>query len=105
MARSFFISVATFRTSRRIRCALLHEARELALERLGHAGMPALGDGLGGGIREDFLFASLQSIEDPSRCGLGSSLRNLESAVHIGVDGAQDDGMDRHALARQKRAQ
>src|SRR5262245_1322861 len=79
----------------------LHETGELALERLDHASAPALGHGLGHGIREDVLLPFLQAIEDATRRGLGRGLRNLEASIHISVDGAQEDGMDRHTLACQ----
>ena len=51
--------------------AFRHEGLELALERLGHAHAPALGDGQGRGIGEDVLVAFLQAIEDALRRRLG----------------------------------
>ena len=33
--------------------------------------------------------------------GLGRSFRYLKTAVHIGVDGAENDGMDHYSLASQ----
>src|SRR6266478_3175731 len=91
-----------FTELRDLRRALRHESCELALERLGYAGAPPLRDRLGHGIGEDVLFASLQAVEDASRRGLGRDLGYVEPPVHIGVDGPQEDGMNRHALAGQK---
>jgi hypothetical protein len=51
------------------RHALWHESGELALECLAYSGAPALGDGLGRGIGEDFLFAFFQAVE--GACGHG----------------------------------
>jgi hypothetical protein len=75
----------------------------LAFERLCHAGAPALGDGLGCGIGEDLLFTPFQSVEDAFRGSRGCGLWNVEAAVHVGVDGAEDDGVNRHAVAREAR--
>ncbi len=55
--------------------------------------------------RGRFLFALLQPVENAARRGLGRGLGNVEAAVHVGVDGAEDHGMDRHALPGQERAQ
>src|SRR5580692_3580663 len=63
----FVLSVARFANLSKHRCALRHEARVLALERLGYATAPALRDGLENGIGEDILFVSLQPIEDALR--------------------------------------
>jgi len=84
---------------------LRHESCELALEGLGYASAPALRDGLGHRIGEDFLFSFLQPIEDAYSGGLGRGFHYLGAAVHIGVDGAEDDGMHRHALAGQERSE
>jgi len=45
-------------------------------------------------IGEDLLFPSLHSIENARCRGLGRGFRYLKTAVHIGVDGAENDGMD-----------
>src|SRR5580704_9325693 len=63
-----------------------HEGGELALERLRRAVAPPLGDRLGGGIREDVLFAPRQPIEDSLSGGLGGGLWDVEVSVHVGVD-------------------
>src|SRR6266700_2617982 len=88
--------------SRNFRRALRYEGSELALERLGYASAPAVGNGLRHGVGKDFLVASFQTIEDAHRRRLGRSLRYLEAAVHICVDGAQHDGVDRCAFAGQE---
>jgi hypothetical protein len=64
---------------------------------------------------ETYYFASSEESVGPSyaRMAAGSSAlavrepdaRDLEAAVHICVDRAQDDGMDRYALADQERSQ
>jgi hypothetical protein len=59
----------------------------------------------GRGVGENILFPLLQPIEDALCRGLGRGLRYLEASGHIGVDGAQENGMDRHAFARQERPQ
>ena len=59
----------------------------------------------GRGVGKDIVFAFFQPIEDALRRRLGRRLRCLEAAVHIRVDGAQDDGMDRYALSSQERSQ
>src|ERR1700737_439914 len=105
MNRSPILSVAKLATSLKIRRAPRHESCELALERLDCASAPALGDGQGHGVGKDFVFAFFQPIEDALRRGGGRGLRSLEAAVHIRVDGAQDDGMNRNALAGQERSQ
>ena len=87
------------------RCVLRRECCELALECLAYSGAPALGDGLGRGIGKDFLFTFLQSVEDAGSCGFGRDFRYVEAAVHISIDGADDYGMNRDALAGQKRSQ
>src|SRR6266478_2226508 len=91
-----------FTELRDLRRALRHESCELALERLGYAGAPLLRDRLGHGIGEDVIVAFLQAVEDASRRGLGRDLGYVETPVHVGIDGTQEDGMDRHALASQK---
>src|SRR5262249_17014203 len=68
------------RLKHHLRPALGHESCELALERFGYASAPALGQGLGRGIRENILFAFLQPIEDALRRGLGRGLRYLEAS-------------------------
>src|SRR6267142_2837718 len=84
---------------------LRHESGELALKRLGYPSAPALRDGPGRGIGEDLLFAFFQAVEDAYGYGLSRDFRYVEAAVHIGVHGAEDDCMDRHALAGQERSQ
>ena len=37
-------------------------------------------------------------VEDPLARRLGRGLRYLKAAVHIGVNGTQDDGMDGYAI-------
>jgi hypothetical protein len=56
-----------------------------------------------GGIGEDLLFTLFQSVEDAFRRSRRSGLWNVEAAVHVGVDGSEDDGVNRHALAREAR--
>ena len=87
------------------RHGLRHKDCELMLECLDYAIAPALGDGLGRGIREDVLFPFLESIEDAQRRRLHRGLRDIEAAVHVGVGRADDDGVDAHALAGQQRSQ
>src|SRR6267154_5391029 len=87
-----FESVAKFATSSHIRYALGHETCELALECLECACTPALREGQGRRVGKDFVFAFFQPIEDALRGGGGRGLRDLEAAVHIRVDRAQDDG-------------
>src|ERR1700678_2486670 len=91
--------------SSQIRRGLRRESRELAFERLDCASAPALGDGPGCGVGKNFVFTFLQAIEDAQRRGFGRGLRYLEAAVHICVDRAKDNGMDRYALAGQERPQ
>jgi len=92
-------------TSSRICRGLRRENCELALECLAYTCAPTLGDGQRRGIGKDILFAFLQPIEDFPRRGFRRHLRYVEAAVHIGVNRAQNDGMDHHALARQERSQ
>src|SRR6266700_6479506 len=84
-----------------VRRARRYETGKLALQRLECTVAPAVCDGLRCGVGEDLLFAPLQAVEDSlcGRCGRG--FRNLETTVHVGVDRAQHDGMDRHAMACQ----
>src|SRR5579864_1175014 len=88
-----------------IRCVRRHESCELAFEGLAYASAPALSNGLGRGIGEDVLVPFFQAIEDALRRGFGRGLRYIEATVHVGVDGADEDGVDRHALRRQHRSQ
>jgi hypothetical protein len=73
MTRSSLLSIASLGTSSKIRRALLHESRVLALERLGYASAPAVRHGLGRGIGEDIFFPFLQPIEDARRRRLGEA--------------------------------
>jgi len=88
-------------TSHRVLRRCLDESRKLALERLGRARAPCLSDGLGRRIGEDLLFPSLHSIENARCRRLWRGFRYLKTAVHIGVDGAENDGMDHYFLAGQ----
>src|SRR6266699_712679 len=92
-------------TSPSICSGLRHEGGELAFERFAYAGAPGFRDGLGRGIGEDFLFTFFQAVEDASSRGFRRDFRYVEAAVHVGVHGTQDDGMDRYALANQERSQ
>src|SRR3984893_5849717 len=88
-------------TSHRVFRRCLDESRKLAFERLGRARAPCLSDGLGHWIGEDLLFPFLHSIENARCRRLGRSFWYLKTAVHIGVDGTEHDGMDHYSLASQ----
>ena len=92
MIRLSIRRVTTLGVSRSISGFRRHESCELARERFHCPIAPAIGDGLGPGIWEDFLFVLLQRIENAPRRGFWRSLRYVEASVHIGIDGAQDDG-------------
>src|SRR5215472_3741602 len=79
--------------------ALRYVSGELALQRLGCAGAPTLGDRLRHGIGEDVLVAFLQTVEDAARDGLRRKLRYVEVSRHVGVHGAGEDGMNLYALS------
>src|ERR1700690_481092 len=99
------ISVATSDRLRSLMRARLHEPCKLTFHRLDRAVPPALGDRLGRGIGKDILFAFLEPVEDPLRCGLDRGLRYLEAAGHIGVGGTDDDGVDGYAVGGQQRSE
>src|SRR5258708_13765266 len=80
-----------------LRHTLRHVSAELALERLGCAGAPTIGDRLRHGIGEDVLVAFFQAVEDASRYGLGSKLWYVKVPRHAAVHGAGEDGMNLHA--------
>ena len=71
-------------------------------ERLERTAAPALGNGQRGRIREDFVFAFFQAIEDASRRGLARGFWYFEPTVHICVDRAQYHRVDTYALAGQE---
>ena len=84
--------------------ALRHKACVLLLKCLSNAIAPAVGDRSGHGVGEDILFTVFQSIEDALRDGLRRSLRDVEAARHVGVDGTQEHAVDRDSLTCQQRA-
>ena len=49
--------------------------------------------------------AALESIENPARRGLGRRLRNVEAAVHVGVDRTQNHPVHPDPIAREQRSE
>src|SRR5437870_4149767 len=79
-----------------LRHTLPHVSGELALQRLGCAGAPTLGDRLRHGIGEDVLVAFLEAVEDASCDGLRRKLWYVEVSRHVGVHGTGHNGMNLH---------
>src|SRR5262249_40425567 len=83
------------------RRTLRHESFELLFKPLNYTNSPALGNGLRRGIGKYVLLSILQAIEDAARCGFGRGFGYLEAAIHVGVDGSEDDRMYGNAVCRQ----
>src|SRR5712671_3262210 len=77
----------------------MHECLELALKRFRHAITPSFRDRLRTRVGKDLLFTLFKTSEDAGCRCFGRRLRNLQAAVHIRVDGAGDDGMNRDAVS------
>src|SRR5258705_13589985 len=102
---SILLSVVCCRRLLGSRRCQMHECLELALKRFRYAITPSFRDRLRTRVGKDLLFTLFKTIEDAGCRCFGRRLRNLQAAVHIRVDGADDDGMNRDALVGQQRSQ
>src|SRR5580658_5327977 len=91
--------------SRSIGGGLRHETCELTLHRLDRTVAPGISDGRRRRIGKDLVFATLQSVENAGCRGLRRCLRYLEASVHLRVDGAEHDRVDRNAFSGEERPQ
>src|SRR5207247_4501334 len=98
----FVASVPTLFGSRRGR---RHECPELTLKRLRYAVSPSFRDRMRNRVGQDLLFTLFKTIEDAGCRCFARRLRNLEAAVHIGVDGADAAAIIRDSFGCQSGSQ